>query len=188
MANIEDSYLLQKLKEGDTLALEAIFNKHYADLCRYLFLLFKNQVIVENITQDIFVYLWENRKKIEITTSLESYLYSAGRYKALNQIRNKKRQEKIREQIGEVNYKNTIHPDTVLEIKELERIIEDAISSLPERCRQIFRLSREEDLSYKEIAKLLNISVNTVEGQMGIALKKLRANLRPLYLWLIFAV
>lgn len=182
MTSIEDRYLLHKLKEGDIRALETLFNKYYGNLCRYLMLLFKNQLLVEHITQDIFVYLWENRKKLEINTSIESYLYTAGRYKALNQLRNIKRQEKIKENIGSNQNKETEGSDAMIEVIELERIINEAVETLPSRCRQIFKLSREEDMSYKEIACLLNISINTVEGQMAIALKKLRTLLRPFYL------
>lgn len=188
MLNNEETYLLQKLKEGDIQVLEVVFNKHYSSLCKYLFLLFKNQVVVEHIAQDIFIYLWENRSTIEINTSLEAYLYSAGRYKALNQIRNAKRHEKINGEINKSKKATSVPADKMLEIKELQKIIEEAVASLPQRCQKIFRLSREEDLSYKEIAKILHISVNTVEGQIGIAIKKLRKTLRPFYLYIFFLV
>ena len=186
MANIDDSFLLKKLKEGDINALEVIFKTHYSNLCRYLLLLFKNQLLVEHIAQDIYVYLWEKRETLEITTSIESYLYAAGRYKAINQIRNAKRQQTINEHLGNIRGELDTSSDTILEIKELQKIIEDAIATLPTRCQQIFRLSREEEMSYKEIAGFLNISVNTVEGQMSIALKKLRTTLKPFYIMILF--
>jgi RNA polymerase sigma-70 factor, ECF subfamily len=186
MYHSDEAFLLQKLKEGDIRALEVIFNQHYGNLCRYLLLLFKNQLLVEHIAQDIFVYLWENRQSIEIKSSLESYLYSAGRYKALNQVRNANRRATLNQFIAETQTNEEKTSDSILELKELEQIINDAISTLPERCQKIFRLSREEDMSYKEIAQMLNISVNTVENQMAIALKKLRVILRPFYIRLFF--
>jgi len=186
MTYSDEAFLLQKLKEGDIRALEVIFNQHYGNLCRYLLLLFKNQLLVEHIAQDIFVYLWENRQSIEIKSSLEAYLYSAGRYKALNQVRNANRRATINQFITETQPNEEKTSDSILELKELEQIINDAINTLPERCQQIFRLSREEDMSYKEIAQMLNISVNTVENQIAIALKKLRATLRPFYMQLFF--
>ena len=79
MNKSEEFFLLQRLKEGDTHAFEVIFNYYYSNLSRYLLLLFKNELLVDHIAQDIFVYLWENRETLEIKTSLESYLYSAGR-------------------------------------------------------------------------------------------------------------
>ena len=188
MANIKESFLLKRLKEGDVNALEIIFANHYSNLCRYLLLLFKNQLQVENIAQDIFIYLWEKRETLEINTSLESYIYSAGRYKALNQIRNNKRQQVINEHLGIERGEADISSDAIMETKELERIIEKAVSTLPNRCQQIFRLSREEDMSYKEISEFLSISVNTVEGQIAIALKKLRKTIRPFYFSFLFTV
>lgn len=188
MENINDSFLLAKLKEGDINALEVIFNKHYSNLCLYLLLLFKNELLIEHVAQDIFIYLWEKRETIEIKNSLESYLYSSARYKALNQIRNAKRQEQIRERIYDSQTKNVNETDTQFEVNELERIIENAINTLPSRCQRIFRLSREDDLSYKEIAEILNVSINTVEGQISIALKKLRPILRPFYFRYIFMI
>ena len=188
MENIDEFFLLSKLKEGNIKALEILYNKHYSNLCLYLLLVFKNELLVEHIAQDIFIYIWEKRETLEIKTSLESYLYSAGRYKALNQIRDAKRRELIRKNMfaPDAEYINEL--DSVLEVQELEKIIQKAIDTLPVRCQKIFRLSREEDLSYKEIAEFLNLSVNTVEGQMAIALKKLRTILKPFYVQIFFIV
>ncbi|TSA32000.1 MAG: RNA polymerase sigma-70 factor [Porphyromonadaceae bacterium] len=182
----EDLFLLQKLKEGDIHALEVIFKMHYSNLNRYLLFLFKNELLVEHIAQDIFVYLWESRETLEIKTSLESYLYAAGRYKALNQIRNNQLHETIKQKMT-ASMQDSQSIDTEFEMRELEGIINEAISSLPPRCQQIFRLSRDEEMTYQDIAKFLNISINTVEGQMSIALKRLRSALKPYYFKLFFA-
>jgi len=181
MNKSEEVYLIQRLKEGDIKALEVLFHKHYKSLSNYLLLLFKNQLLTEHIAQDIFVYLWENRETIEIHSSIESYLYTAGRYKALNEVRNSKRREAIGKSLATEDEQDETSFDKAIEIQELKNIIEEAVNNLPERCQQIFKLSRDEELSYKEIAKLLNLSLSTVENQMSIALRKLRTTLRPLY-------
>ncbi|MDY0102932.1 MAG: RNA polymerase sigma-70 factor [Lentimicrobium sp.] len=186
MITNEDHFLLQKLKEGDIHALEVIFNKHYSNLTRYLQLLFKNELLVEHIAQDIFIYLWENRENLQIKSSLEAYIYTAGRYKALNQLRNNKLQESIREKISSSSTSEQYEIDQDIENHELKGLIDHAISMLAPRCQQIFRLSREQEMTYKEIADFLDISVNTVEGQMAIALKKLRLTLKPFYLKIFF--
>jgi len=155
MENDDELFLLQKLKEGDIIALETISNRHYSNLCRYLLLLFKNELLVEHIAQDTFVYIWENRELLDIK-NIKSYLYTAGKYKAFNEIRNARRREAIRLKLA-VDQKET-SVDRVIEIKELEQIIEDAICTLPDRCQQIFRLSRENELSYKEIASFLKFT------------------------------
>ena len=92
---MEDAALILQLKNDDAEALKALFNRYYHPLKGYLFLLFKNESLAENIAQDIFVYLWENRSQIEIRTSVEAYLYSAGRYRGLNHLRNNKIHEII---------------------------------------------------------------------------------------------
>jgi RNA polymerase sigma-70 factor (ECF subfamily) len=182
---MEDAALLLRLKNDDAEALKALFNRYYHPLKSYLFLLFKNETLAENIAQDIFVYLWENRFQLEIRTSVEAYLYSAGRYRGLNQLRNNKLHATI---LQKINQSNTVgfSPNQALEMQELETMIEDSIFALPKRCQEIFRLSRFEELNYKEIADRLGISVNTVENQMAIALKKLRKSLRPFYFQMLF--
>jgi RNA polymerase sigma-70 factor (ECF subfamily) len=186
MENEDEILLLQRLKDDDIKALEIIFHHHYANLYKYLLLIFRNQLLVDHIAQDIFIYLWENRKHLRIQTSLESYLYTAGRYQAINQLRNARRRERINLRLSQGEDDSGPSPFALLESKELEKIIEEAISTLPERCQQIFRLSREEELPYKEIADVLHISVNTVETQMGIAFRKLRQVLHPFYLRMFF--
>jgi len=181
MAKVDDDYLLRKLKEGDIHALEVIYKGYYANLCRYLSLIFKDQVPVEQIADDIFMYIWEHHESLEIRTSLESYLYTAGKYKALNKIRDLRRREEIYNDFGNSQAIMTNSPEFVLELTELHDMIEKAIETLPERCQKIFRLSREEDLSYAEIAEILNISISTVENQISIALKKVRAFLKYFY-------
>lgn len=188
MKSIEDFYLLQKLKEDDIAALEVIFNKYYTSLCRYLTLIFKNQIIVEHIVEDLFIYIWENRKKIEINTSLSSYLYTAARYKALNKIRDNKKFSNSFDIIENIYSEDSKNPDKVLEIQELQNLIDKAIESLPPRCQQIFKLSKEENLTYEEIARLMGISIKTVENQMNIAFKKLRKLLRPFYLKILLSL
>lgn len=188
MSYNEDEYLLNRLKNDDVQALKVLFDRYYTNLCRYLSLLFKNQIIVEHIVQDIFVYLWENRHSLEIRTSLESYLHSAGRYKAINHIRNVKRREEIHQALLQGKVVESSGVDEKLETEELEKVIGEAVNSLPERCRRIFLLSREKEMSYKEIAALLDISLNTVENQMAIALKKLRRVLKPYYNGMFLAV
>jgi len=185
MKNTDELFLLQKLKEGDIHALEVIFNMHYSNLSRYLLLLFKNELLVDHIAQDIFIYIWENRESIEIKTSLESYLFSAGRYKALNQVRNNQLHDNILQKLTTSTH-DSQSTDTEFEIKELGDIIDKAIGSLPTRCQQIFRLSRDKEMTYLDIASFLNISINTVEGQMSVALKKLRSSLKPYYFKIFF--
>jgi RNA polymerase sigma-70 factor, ECF subfamily len=183
----DENDLLKRLKEDDVEALHLLFDRYFGDLNRYLCLLFKNEVMAENIAQDIFVYIWEQRHKLEIHSSLEAYLYTAGRYRALNQLRNEKLHKHVLQKIRQ-SEPDAFDLNNKIEMIELENLIEEAVSSLPERCQKIFRMSRYDELSYKAIAGLLGISVNTVENQMSIALKKLRKVLKPFYLQMLLSL
>ena len=178
----QDELLQLRLNAGEVTALEYLFHQYYDDLCRYTIVFTKDIVIAENIVQDLFVYVWEHRESIEIHHSFESYLYQASRYKALNYKRNKSRKEdKLPILIEQSNNRVSVGADEAIEFKELNQIVWKAIELLPVRCQQIFRLSRTEELSYREIAELMNISISTVDNQVNTALKKIKKHVKQYY-------
>ena len=142
----------------------------------------------ENIVQDVFVMLWEKKDVLNIQVSLLSYMFILVKNRCLDFLRH---------QVVDEEYKQELETKiSALEVincafsseEELEQIITNAIDALPEHCREIFLKSRVEGMKYKEIADVLNISVNTVENQISIALKKLRIELHdylPLLLFLM---
>jgi RNA polymerase sigma-70 factor (ECF subfamily) len=140
----------------------------------------------ENIVQDIFVMLWEKREVLEIKVSLAPWLFTLVKNRCLDFLRHEtagkefaKEYEAKRIALEQLDY--AFSSD-----EELEEILATAINSLPERCRKIFIKSRVEGKKYKEIAAELEISINTVENQMSIALKKLRISLKDYLPLLIF--
>jgi RNA polymerase sigma-70 factor (ECF subfamily) len=140
----------------------------------------------ENIVQDIFVMLWEKREVLEIKVSLAPWLFTLVKNRCLDFLRHEmagkefaKEYEAKRIALEQLDY--AFSSD-----EELEEILAAAINSLPERCREIFIKSRVEGKKYKEIAAELEISINTVENQMSIALKKLRIRLKDYLPLLIF--
>lgn len=140
------------------------------------YLYVKNQQEVEEMALDIFTYVWENRATLEIKLTFKAYLFQAARNKCLNNIRDRKNTCSI-EESGYDAYLE----DTSVEVNELNRIIEEAVLSLPEKCGEVFRKSREEYLSNSEIAKEMQISVKTVEAQITKALKMIRKYLGETY-------
>lgn len=177
-----DEILQKQLNAGEVSALEYLFHQYYDDLCRYILVFTKDIAIAENIVQDLFVYIWEHRETIEIHVSFESYLYQASRYKALNHRRDKSRVDDKLSLLAEQRYGNvSVGADEAIDFKELNQILSKAINLLPDRCQQIFRLSRNEELSYREIADLMNISISTVDNQINIALKKIKTHVRQYY-------
>ena len=140
----------------------------------------------ENITQDVFTDLWEKREAMDHIENMNAYLFRLVRNKCLDYLKHKVFEQKYVENIRmafeiELNLKfqslDRSDVSAISEENETKKLVQAAINSLPKKCRDIFLLSRMEGLKYREISERLGISVNTVECQMGIALKKLRMKL-----------
>ncbi len=139
----------------------------------------------ENITQDVFMNLWERQDALEHVENMNAYIYRLTKNRCLDYLKHKMSEEKYAAAVltnFELDLKlqslDRLDVDAI-SAEGTEALIMDAINSLPERCREIFMLSRFEELKYKEIADRLGVSVNTVENQVSIALKKLKAKLKP---------
>jgi RNA polymerase sigma-70 factor (ECF subfamily) len=131
----------------------------------------------EEIVQDFFVRLWEKRNQIHIETSVKNYFFRSVKNLCLNHIQHDKTKIRYSQHVRTEGEKQTSGEDLFFEM-DLSEKIEESINSLPEKRQEIFRLSREEGLKYREIADRLNISVKTVEAQMGLAIKTLREKLK----------
>ncbi len=166
------------VREGDYTAFRELFTRHYRSLCTYAMRVVVVREIAEEVVADVFVKLWKNREQIEVHTSFEAYMYRAVRNQALDYLKLRSYRCRERDSLDSVQW-NSTHADHYTPIEEIafnefyDRV-EGCISELPRQCQVIFRLSREEGLRYREIAERLQISVKTVETQMGRALKVLR--------------
>jgi len=150
----------------------------------------------ENIVQDIFADLWEKKEILDMPVNLIAYLFTSVRNRCLNYLRHQNVKKETTDQIQQehslalqasLNSLEAFDHDFFSE-QEIKEVIDRALDTLSERCRQIFIMGKIEGKKQKEIATQLNISINTVETQMGIAYKKLRAELKdylPLLLFLI---
>ncbi len=171
-----DHILFEKIREGDEKAFEALFSAYYFILCLYATRLTKDATAAEEIVQELFVTLWERRTKINIESSVKNYLYRSVKNRCLNYLKHLKIEE-IHNQKIQKEKKSNIDEDFEYHGELLQKI-EESIASLPEKRREIFRLSRQEGLKYREISEKLNISMKTVETQIGLAIKMLREKLR----------
>jgi RNA polymerase sigma-70 factor, ECF subfamily len=177
--NRDELFIVKKMIDGDKDAFKHFFQTYYNDLCNFTNTYVRDTVLAEEIVQDIFVYFWENKSKLQLTHSAKSYLYSASRYKSLNVLRDKNRKERIHSEITDFQSSLVYPEEELLDSAQLRTILDSAINELPPKCREIFLLSKRQELSNKEIADQLDITVKGVENQMTIALKKMRDSLAP---------
>lgn len=155
--------------------LEELFRTYYTELVRYAFTIVREQGEAEDIVQHLFVKLWEKREDLAIRKDVRSYLYRSTYNASVNAWKRTGRFTGTGESLQQVSASGQ-SSDRVLS-SELEARIEQAVQSLPEKCREVFMLSRFSELSYKEIADQLGISVKTVENHMGKALSIMRSQL-----------
>jgi RNA polymerase sigma-70 factor (ECF subfamily) len=173
--------LIESIKQGNSKSFELVFKTHYKRLCTFAFDYTRQLETAEDIVKDFFVAFWNNREKLEIKTSLSGYLFRSIRNACINYLlRNKERNKTISiDEISWIEIKcneplSNDYPIGNLLAKELEGQIFNLIEKLPDGCREIFKLSRIDDFSYKKIAEQLNISEKTVKVQIYRALKFLK--------------
>ncbi|HEX8021091.1 RNA polymerase sigma-70 factor [Mucilaginibacter sp.] len=171
---LSDDRLIALIQENDIVAFERIYNKYWSKLYLSAYNILRDRQVSEDITQEVLVNLWMKRANLQLT-SLNAYLYTAVRYQVFNIIRSGKVKADLFNRLEELFSKNG--GEEILSEKEINRLLEQGIAELPEKCRQIFIMSRREHLSTKEIAERLEISPKTVENQLTIALNRLRKTL-----------
>lgn len=176
MTNLHQ-HLLTRFQKGDPASLRDIFELHYREVCSVIYRLVKDKALSEDLAQQVFVRFWEKRSQLQINSSIGAYL----RRMAINEAVYHLRKQKEFESEESLHYQadSGDNAEQKLMQQELESKIKSAIDLLPPKCRAVFLLSRYEELSYREIAEQLDISVKTVENQMGKALRFLRDQVRP---------
>lgn len=176
---LEKQWVRKVREEGNRAAFEKIFRKYYKQLTGYAFTFIRCGQQAEDIVQTVFLRIWSNKEIWDPPGKLKPYLFTGVKNEALNEIRHKKIQrdseEELSELFTELKSNSFFGKDTGLE--ELRDTIQKEIDRLPLRCKEIFLLNRNSGLTYREIANHLDISINTVNTQMGRALKMLRKNL-----------
>lgn len=171
-----DEALLNMLRSNlqQEWAFEMIFNRYHARLFRIAMGVLHDENLAKDLVQDIFIDLW-NRRHASNIKELSAYLLTAIKFQVLKQLRNGKLHERHLKIMQRVQFVN--QTEESINFQELEKMLHESIDQLPPRCKEVFFLSRFENLSNKEISDRLKISTKTVEGQITKALSFLRANI-----------
>lgn len=188
MERTSDAEIFSKIKKGDEIAFSHLFDTFYTPLCFFSSKYTNDMDLSRSLVQQIFVDLWTKRMTIDVERSLKSYLYTSVKNKSIDYLRQKSRTHSISENIESIDRLKQIPFYDLIEEAELNERINRSINKLPGNCRKIFQLSRFEGMKYLEIASELNISVKTVEMQMGIALKRLRESLSDYKVFNLFSI
>ncbi|QKG79036.1 RNA polymerase sigma-70 factor [Tenuifilum thalassicum] len=162
-------------KDDDLRKFEQLFKSYYEPLCRYAYSFVLDADEAEEIVQEFFYQFWLKRKKISIKFSMKSYMYRSIRNRCIRFLQHKKLEDMYSSQ--NVLSLSADTPQDELDRNQLNEVVQETLKSLPSRIRRTFLLSRVNGLKYKEIAKLLSVSIKTVEADMGKALLELRTQL-----------
>jgi RNA polymerase sigma-70 factor (ECF subfamily) len=179
MTEISEITIFQQIKTGDETAFSRLFDHYYTPMCFFAAKFLNDMDISRSVVQQVFVDLWIKREKLNVKHSVKSYLFQSVRNRSIDYLRQQKNNIQISQRTEEMI---TAPFHDLIEESEMYSQVNSTINQLPEKCREIFILCRQDGLKYSEIARELNISVKTVEMQMGIALKKIRSSLNNLQL------
>lgn len=177
---LNEKECVEAIRKGEEHAFKKLFLRYYDPLCNFSWRFTRSKAISEDIVQDVFSDLWNLRKSLDPQQSISVYLYQAVKNKALDHIDHQKvvRRYQLNAAHSEKNFTymhRTIHPR---EEAEFIKAVRQAIDDLPCRAQQVYTLHREDGLTYREIAEVMDISKKTVESQMSRALDLLRDRLR----------
>ena len=187
LAALSDTELIDKVKSNHAPAFEEIFKRYWEPLFLFALKKLKDEDDAKDVVQDVFINFWIRSSSLVITETMEKYLFSCVRYELLHKISSSiKKEEKIK------HYREVVMPDFTASLdpvqqKELLAAIDQQIDLLLDRLKQIYLLSKDDNLSIKEIANLLNISEQTVKNQLSTALKKLRVGLKEAFIVILFS-
>ena len=180
--HLTTSQILERLRQGDEQIFEWLYTQYWQKLYKAAYKRLKDGPLCEEIVQDIFASLWKRHSTFQLTQTWEAYFYKAVQYKVINAVNS----QKVRKA-----YVNTmarpeadLSTENTLRFEELLQRIEQVADQLPQRCRQVFWMSRRENFTIREISQQLDISQKAVEKQLTKALKQLRFSLQD-YVWVL---
>ncbi|MCY1719666.1 RNA polymerase sigma-70 factor [Prolixibacteraceae bacterium Z1-6] len=184
--------IVKQLAKNDDSSLEELFNYYYPRLYNFSKSFLKIEEGIDDILQEVFVKIWQNRKKINNSATFNSYIFTITRNLLLNELRSRLNNQNIKEEVRKLSVAQEYLSFNLYEYQELKEKVDKLINEIPDRQKEIFVLSRNEGLTHKEIAEKLGITTKTVEYHMSAALRFIREELKVygvvslLYFYLFF--
>lgn len=181
----EEKKILEELKAGQEKAFTFLFKKYYKDLVLFSSNFLHDKLRCEDIVQNVFFKLWNDRETLEIQSSLKSYLLRSVQNACLDDIRHNQIVREHQQFTYYYGNEGSLDTENYILFSDLQNAIDDAIMKLPEQFREAFQMNRNEGLKYREIAQKLNVSERTVEVRIGKALSILREYLSDFFIFII---
>ena len=158
----------------DEPAYKEVFFTYYTPLLRFAQTFVNDRQSADEIVSDVMMKIWEKRRDLPSITNLRVYLYVSTKNNALNYLSRQKKAELISIEHLNLDFpSNALNPEQLMITAEMVRRINNAINSLPPRCKLVFKLVKEDGLPYREVADILDISIKTIDSQLAIALRKI---------------
>lgn len=178
---LEFEAILLSISRGDQHAFADLFNQYYANLYRFV-RYFVSETDAEDVVSEVFVSLWNNRKKLVLVKNFNSYIYTMARNEAYAHLRlqNKIQNVSLDDMPVSLSVCEESAEGRIIE-KEMIDVYNKAVAQLPERCKLVFLMVREEKLKYKEVAEVLQITIGTIEQQMNQAVKRITETIEQAY-------
>lgn len=177
LTHINEQQLVAQLKESRVQAFDALFHHYHQKLFHFSFSLLKNEEDSKEIVQEAFCRIWQKRKEMDSSKSFKSFLFTISYHLIIDQLRLRLKDQAYRKSLEKYFSEHPVRQTSSLDYETLEKEIEKAVEELPEKRKLIYRLSREEGLSQKEIAAQLGITTKTVENQITLALRHIKSRL-----------
>ena len=173
------SHLSKRIANDDQSAYRLLYIHFYSRLFRFVMGLAKNKELSEEIVSDVFINIWRRRSRIEEITNLKLYLYVSAKNITFNYLKKLNQENTTDLNSIEIEPEDPFsNPDDAMITKEMNMQLKEAIKELPPKCKLIFTLIKEDGLTYKQTARLLNLSVSTIDNQLSIALKKIAGTIQ----------
>ena len=168
-----------RLARGDQAGLKLLYGHYNAKLYQFAFAIVNSRETAEEIVADVFLQIWNRRERVSTLENLNWYLFITTRNISFNYLRKINRKKNFDfDDAFVAQYQVQATPEEIMIGREMLMLVNRVINDLPPKCRLIFKLVKEDDLKYREVAELLNLSVKTVENQVGLAFKRIHAVVR----------
>ena len=177
IVSYSDGELMREIKADNMFAFDLLYKKYSKKVFKFGYSILKSTEESENLIQDVFLNLWENRHTVKNDSSIKSFVFTITYNSAISVLRKKAREEKFIEYLKSLQELHEEPVNSEIEFNELSDKLDKIINKLPQRQKEVYQLHKIEGLTYKQIAERLNISVNTIENHMAGALKTIRKNL-----------